>query len=487
MRKTILRKVFLLLLLTGIVYACMDESELFSHKESLPPKVSEAKAWYESRVKEGYIPWKPANGGEENMLMPDWGKAFSNENSTWMVTEVHLDGDEKFRTVTSECDERYRETGDKRYMASDMRLVVRTNKETGQKDGFIMVVFPDLSYLEKHFEHPLKDISYLNRDAAFSGFIYYHDMNGEFVNGWIYTEEGNIHAVYPNEKEQTDTMFRAYICTQYCQTTYYYNEWYVNGEYSWTQYLGYTTECWYSNCYETGDGGYGDGGSGGGGSNYGTNPSSETPATVAPKATKIFRNSNMTIENWRKLEKILEKITADCLGLGLYNGLDAVLGTGTLTIQFGNENSFSYGDGTAGITLDMSFESNRLFHEMWHVYQAYKETSSSYDQAKSNLEIEARYAQYLYLHNLPEYSGSVWEQWYMQDPLCESIAGLKEYVNAKGQLQSGATQNGLDLYMLNGPRAILSAPDSAYESYQYDYGRSGLNNFKNLNTLSIGC
>lgn len=319
MRKKILRQVFLLFLLSGIVNACMNESDFFSLGEGLPPKVSEAKAWYESQVQEGFIPWKPATGGKENVLIPDWKKAFSNEDSLYQVTEVHLDGDEKFCMVSSECQEKYRETGDWRYMASDLRLVVRTNKETGQKDGFIMVVYPDLQYLEKHKDNPLKDISYLKRDENFGGVIYYHDMNGEFVNGWSYTD-GNICALYPNEDMMPDgPQLRDYICTQVCETITNYVYHYFNGDLVGISNQGSTTTCWYINCYETGGssgGGYGgDSGSGGGGGGSSSGGSSSPPVVtyiksdyaqiaakvneVMPDIFKLLQGKNMDISKYK--------------------------------------------------------------------------------------------------------------------------------------------------------------------------------------------
>ena len=85
------KRAFLLLLLTGIVYACMENDEFFSWKKSLPPKVSEAQAWYEKQVGATDLPWKSANSEETNTFRPDWEKAFSNENANYKVTEKDLD------------------------------------------------------------------------------------------------------------------------------------------------------------------------------------------------------------------------------------------------------------------------------------------------------------------------------------------------------------------------------------------------------------
>ena len=60
------------------------------------------------------------------------------------------------------------------------------------------------------------------------------------------------------------------------------------------------------------------------------------------------------------------------------------------------------------------------------------------------------------------------------------------YIDKSCMEKYEATGSELDVYMLNGPRAMLNT-SQAYSSYNYDYGRTGLNNFKNLSTLSNNC
>ena len=191
MRKRNLWQLLSLFLLTGIIYACTkDNDEDSSSKETLPPEVAEAKAWFESQtqVKDGLLPWKPVAGGKETVLTPDWRWVFSSEDSNYKMVEVHVEEAEPLNCVTAECSEKYRQTGDKRYLASMIRLVIRTHKDTKVKDGFIMLAFPDLSYLEAHKDNPLNGVSYLKRPSDFSGMVIFYDMNSEFVNGWIYQE-----------------------------------------------------------------------------------------------------------------------------------------------------------------------------------------------------------------------------------------------------------------------------------------------------------
>lgn len=185
---------------------------------------------------------------------------------------------------------------------------------------------------------------------------------------------------------------------------------------------------------------------------------------------------------------MLDKIINNCMGSALYNGIANLLNGKTLTIEFNNTpgSSFSFDGSTAGISLGTNMESNHLFHEMWHVYQAYGETTQSFRQSVLNLEVEAFYAQYLYVSILPEFNGSKWENWYLNDPLMGSIQNIEDYVNPKGNLKPGKTNEALDLHILNGAKAAFETRDE-YRGKTYDYNRTGLNNFKNMKELTKNC
>jgi hypothetical protein len=158
----------------------MDEGGLFREKDSLPPEVAKAKAWYGSHAES--LQLKALSSEKIMLLEPDWKKTFSNWDDSCSVVEIDLISEDGAHFVSSECSERFEETKDRKYLASNTRLVVRTDKRTGKMDGFIMVAYPDLSYVEKNSDLALKNISYLKRDKDFSGYIYYYDMSGAFVN-----------------------------------------------------------------------------------------------------------------------------------------------------------------------------------------------------------------------------------------------------------------------------------------------------------------
>lgn len=220
----------------------------------------------------------------------------------------------------------------------------------------------------------------------------------------------------------------------------------------------------------------------GGGGNQG----GELPQPIAPKAKAIFRNSNMTDKNWGVIERMLDKITADCMEKALYNGLKNALKGKTIIIQFTNKNyaSFTF-NGTSAVELRLTAESNELFHEMWHTYQAYQENKSTFLNSLINQEIEAHYAQYLYLQKLPEYKNNKWEKYYSNDQRMATIKNLKQYINEKGHLHSNADINAFNSHFLITVSIFEITP--GYHNYKYDETRTGLINFSNLRILTKDC
>ena len=208
----------------------------------------------------------------------------------------------------------------------------------------------------------------------------------------------------------------------------------------------------------------------------------------APRARAIFRNSKMTELNWDVIERMLDKITNDCLGEHLYEGLKEHLGGKTLTIQFvapREGSSFNFDGNTAGIKLTTDMESNQLFHEMMHAFQAYQETESSYKASLLNKEIEARYAQYQYVRKLKEYPGSKWEKQYTNTDVGMVIAGLEDMVDAKGNLRPNRTDDLLLTQVYTAKSAIEAI--SAYSTLLFDYDKSGIENFTSLQKISKDC
>lgn len=210
------------------------------------------------------------------------------------------------------------------------------------------------------------------------------------------------------------------------------------------------------------------------------------------RAKKIFRNSHMTYENWLVLGNMLEKIIEDCMGDALYAGLVNHMKGGTIAIQFveGTTGSFSpLGNGYTGIKLGMQMESNQLLHEMFHVYQSYQTVLSEYNSRVLNLEIEAHYAQYLYIKKLPEYqpSNSKWKLRYSNNPRYSTIRKLKEYINDKGELKNKDKAELLELFMYSVVEPVFRSSGYSETKYPYKEVENLSDNFSNIKKLTKGC
>ena len=91
-----------------------------------------------------------------------------------------------FGVYSAENKAAYEQTGDIRYLQSLSRIVIRFDKSTGKTSGFIMTIIPDRLYIEET-DFSLKNITYMNFDD-FSGIIYYHNLQGQFTNGWRFNQ-----------------------------------------------------------------------------------------------------------------------------------------------------------------------------------------------------------------------------------------------------------------------------------------------------------
>jgi len=511
-----------LLLIVG--YACKDEifeSSLTSI--DAPKAIENAKVWYEANTPTEIL-LRSSTGKGQMKMKATWDHAFATRYDKLEVVETNVMAQGLLQFLDPQCMEKYNETNDLKYKQSYTRMVFRTNRETGETVGFLMTVVPNLDWLEKSKFKPFLDVTYLFRSKQFGGLILFHNMDGSFSNGWKYEKGKIISEISSLDADPNQIPLRSTVCNSvpiYIVYNDCYDVYYDYGAED-TGYVYDHSFCvttnqivgYYQDCYDIpgstdngnnngnnnppdypppGGGGY----SGGGGGSGGSTP---TPASVAPKATKIFRNSNLILENWKALENMLNKITSDCLGSGLYNGLVSSLTKSQLYIQFvnGSASGFDYGSGK--ISLDMSWESNRLFHEMWHAYQAYQETYSSYSTSTLNQEFEAWYAQYLYVSKLPEYKqGSTWYGWYNDSDQGMSIRQFEGFIDKKGNLLQGESAFWSYLNTLGQPNSEFRISNPNYPNdpnknpynnlllYPFDDSRTAANDFRNLKNLSKNC
>ena len=431
------------------------------------------------------------------------------------------------------------------------KLLVMKDLNTNETYNYIELLIPTIHFINHHRTFNFSRITNDGNMMDFSGFKLYTTLDGHLVRVNEYKKGKRVRGVFldgTTDKETYQEMRRralnmlrntrisiklpkAVVTRSYDELEYEDETWYTDDEgnmWVWDSYLGDWTLVGNING-EDGEKGYiidevvitpdpdpeseiddpfipspippieggtnddleeeGIGGGGGGSSSIGSGGGSSTP--VAPKAKTIFRNSSMTETNWKVIERMLGKIIADCMGQALYNGLKNSLNGKTLIIKFIDEEKAGFVPDKAksGIKLGLTLvNSNILFHEMWHVYQAYHESETVYLNSLINQEIEAHYAQYLYVRKLPEYRGSKWESYYAKDKRHRAIKGLSDHIDGKGNLRPGKNVEEFNFDILS--IASIFETTDGYDDpglYKYDDTRSGLSNFSNLRTLTKDC
>jgi len=207
--------------------------------------------YYHSVIKDGFIEMRSSskenNGNNGNSgnngnlaVKPRWEYSIIEQNNTHQAVEIILEMDKAFNTVTPETDEEYRKSRKKEYLRSKTSLIYLTEKKTGATNIFLMTIVPDLSYLVSAKFDPFKKMSYLKRDNKFEGLIYYHNLKGEFVNGWVY-KEGKVVATMEALSKKPDFELRSGGCTTYYSITYVEQCWNTGNPESGTPT--------FSNCY----------------------------------------------------------------------------------------------------------------------------------------------------------------------------------------------------------------------------------------------
>jgi len=86
-------------------------------------------------------------------------------------------------------------------------MVFLKHKTDGKIDQFLMTIVGDKPY---HLSNKgrLENNSYLSKEKHFSGYIYYHDLNGKFVNGWMFEKGEPVGAAYQNSGEALNTQIK---------------------------------------------------------------------------------------------------------------------------------------------------------------------------------------------------------------------------------------------------------------------------------------
>ncbi|MEY8684667.1 hypothetical protein AB9N12_00510 [Bacteroides sp. AN502(2024)] len=226
-------------------------------------------------------------------------------------------------------------------------------------------------------------------------------------------------------------------------------------------------------------------GAGGGGNqgNEGSQP------IVASKAKKLFQNTDMSEADWKKLEKLIDKIIKECMGENLYKELSTLLNGNPIFFQFTSAYEATYNAQEHTIKFNKDMNSNELFHEIMHAYQRQKDKSlEDFSNATINHEIEAHYAQYLYLKkDTAEYNISNWKLGVKgRNKRILHITHLEDYIDNKGNLLPETFIDLLDTHIEYNLIPTFKT-DKNYKNYIYNKNYNSLANFENLRNITKDC
>lgn len=257
-----------------------------------------AMQWYEEHQVEQYSTRSDMHNPLFEVSVPDWETCVAGEDGTCKTVETYLNVLNRGFFFTPDVTQAYEKTGDERYLRMLTRLVILTSKVDNSMIGFYMTVVPSKKYLDVDGFQSLEKNSYTFRDKNLDGYVLFHELNGNFINGWIYGN-GKITAEIYSEASDNPIQTRAgtMVCIDhYSQTC---TDWYSSsgGE---THYSGTTCDLPIytgKECYSTGGGGGSGGGvgdiGGGGGSVPNLNKGDTIPVKYKPTTGDVFVKSNL--------------------------------------------------------------------------------------------------------------------------------------------------------------------------------------------------
>ena len=241
MKKNYVLLLFLFILGSGVFVSCYDdEPDVLADPENAginemlngitDPEVRKAIAWFEEHGQDASL----ARAGETHplfsMMIPAWSYAFvRSSNDEYRTVEVPIWAYSRTLFTLPENAIAYDETGNSMYIQSLTRLVILTNKKKGTTQGFFMTLIPSKEYMDaKNFN--VYRSTYLSREKDFDGYVYFHELDGSFANGWRYANGKITHTVKMLENsglargghyEYVTYCYPVYrrVCTGYWQTT----------------------------------------------------------------------------------------------------------------------------------------------------------------------------------------------------------------------------------------------------------------------------
>lgn len=175
--------------------------------------LEQAIAWYNAQKNGDPVLLTSLSRSDEGQLFytePSWKYSCTSSNEELSVVDVDLTDRIGLDFVPETNLSKFKESGEYKYRRSYSRLVIMTDKTSLQKSGYVMTILPSVWYIEHH-EADIHLNTYLCREANLDGYVLFHDLNGQFVNGWRYESgkvTGRIKNLSPGHQEgESNTTF----------------------------------------------------------------------------------------------------------------------------------------------------------------------------------------------------------------------------------------------------------------------------------------
>lgn len=214
MKKELSVRVLFFIGITTIFMGCQDDIgdkppktqrslwDWFSDSDAAD--ISNAREWYQQNGAQA-VKTKAGQHPLFDEMVPYWQETYVRKDRYCKTVEVALNARRRRKFIDGMCSMMYEESRDQKYLQSLTRLIIKTDLKTNKVQGFFMTIVPSLQYLQDCQFKPFIRNTYTERDRNFDGYIYYHELNGEYANGWKYTDGMITHTMQPADGDRPST------------------------------------------------------------------------------------------------------------------------------------------------------------------------------------------------------------------------------------------------------------------------------------------
>ena len=227
--RTPIKFLFFLSFIFTVINSCQKDNDFFNQDRF---DLDEAQTWYENNKPEDVgLKSEILSQGKIN-IKPDWENIHKGKHENFRTIEIPLMSQGFFGYSTIESFNAFEETMDKRYRSSMTRLVIKKDFGCDEKVGFLMTIVPNKEFREKK-NFKVFSSYYLDWQKDFSGYIIYHDLDGNYANGWKFVE-GRVTKTVQRNNSDLDFHLKSTRCKDVYIFDWYEDctDWYKQNPYS---------------------------------------------------------------------------------------------------------------------------------------------------------------------------------------------------------------------------------------------------------------